>query len=169
MIIMISGAAALLAGAVTFSLFRFQNTDKSIETFVRSMRTLTPSGHAALESVCAGHDPASGPKVNLSKETVFTIFWNSRLHVCLANHARLCNPQDTELGTLFTDMQADHAKLRWQIVLYLIESFVGKLRLGQITIYPLLLLWTYGDELELLSQISEKCGPLEGNAIRAIL
>jgi len=163
-----SGAAALLAGAVAFSVFRFRASDKSIETFICSMRTLTPSGRAALEEVCAGPDPAIRGNLYLSRDDISTVFWNSRLNVRIANRARQCEPEDTELAAIFRILQADHAKLRWQIFLFVIESVVGKLRLGQ-SAYPRLLLWTYGDELVLLSQISEKCGPLEGNAIRAIL
>ena len=168
MIPMISGAAVLLAGAVSFSLFRFRTTDKSIETFIQSMRTLTPSGRAALDEVCAGPDPALRGNLYLSRDDISTVFWNSRLNVRIANRARQCEPEDRELAAMFQILQEAHAKLRWQIFLFGIESIIGKVRLGQ-SAYPRLLLWTYGDELELLSQISEKCGPLEGTAIRAIL
>ena len=168
MIVIISGAAALLAGAVAFSIFSFRASDNTIETFVSSMRILTPDGRAALDEVCAGPDPTRRGDLHLSKDDLSTLFWNSRLNVRIANRARLCDPKDRELEAMFKVLQADHAKLRWQIVITVIEQIVGKLGLGQTT-YPRLLLWTYGDELELLNQISEKCGPLEGDAIRAIL
>jgi hypothetical protein len=168
MIIMISGAAALLAGSVSFSLFRYRTTDKTIETFIRSMRTLTPPGRAALKKVCGGPNPSSQGDLDLSLEDILTVFANSRLNVRIANRARQCEPEDKELAAIFQVLQEKHAELRWRIFLLAIESIIGKLRLGQ-SVYPRMLLWTYGDELELLGQISEKCGPLEGNAIRAIL
>jgi hypothetical protein len=166
----IPGAAAILAGALASpSISHFRISGNTVETFLRETRSLSESGLAALHEIRSGKDPASGPPdAHLSKGDITNIFWNSRRFVCFANHARLCNPEDTELGAMFEIMWNDHAKLRWQIILSMIESILGKLGLGQITIYSGLLLWTYGEELELLDQISQKCG-LEGTAIRAIL
>ena len=170
MIVIYSGAAFLLAGAVALSLTRFRASDKIIENFLRDLRTLTLNGSTALDHVCKGANPYSDPEpITLTKADLLTIFWNSRLHVKVGNRARLCEPGDSELIALFHALQADHKKLRWLLLLCAIESIVGRLGLGHITMYARVLLWTYGGELELLNHISEKCGPTEGAAIRAIL
>ena len=167
---MISGAAALLAGALaSSSISRFYKSGITVETFLREPRPLSESGLAALKDIRSGKDPASGPDVRLSKGDISSIFWNSRQFLCFANHARLCNPEDTELGTMFEIMHENHAKVRWQIVHTVIEKIIGKLGLGRITHYTCDLLWTYGEELKLIERISQKLALMEGRAIRAIL
>lgn len=164
-----SGAATLLAGAATFSLFRYKTSDKANGKF---MSTLSEQGQAALDLVCSGSNPSSNPsgdEIRVSWKDRWAIFHNSRRWVMATNRARLWHPADVELPILLDFMQEYHAKMRWLLFLVAIESIVGKLGLGSITHYTRELLWTYGDELELLDQITEKCGPLEGRAIQAIL
>lgn len=166
---MYSGAATLLAGAATFSLLRFRNSAKADD---KLMSTLSEEGQAALDLVCSGSNPSSNPsgnEIHVSWKDRWAIFHNSRRWVMAANRARQWHPADEELPILLDFMQAYHAKMRWLLFLVAIESIVGKLGLGSITHYTRELLWTYGDELELLDQITEKCGPLEGRAIQAIL
>jgi hypothetical protein len=162
-----SGAATLLAGTVAFSFFRFRTSDPTIENFLKETRQLSPSGKASLEEVCDNYDP-SGNAVSLSKGDIQGILWNSRLWVCIANRARLCEPDDQELAASFHIIHKQHAKLRWFVLLAIIEQIVGKLGLGRVTMYHRMILWTYGVELELLEQISKKCG-IEGPALQAIL
>jgi hypothetical protein len=167
---MIPGAAAVLAGASVVTVSRNRSNLNTIETFISSMRPLTVAGNTALDEVCRGKDPNIDPTpMRLSKTDLRTIFWNSRLNVCVANCMRLAEPENLEWAVILRSMLTAHSKTRWLILLSAIELIVGRLGLGQITIYPRLLLWTYGEELELLELISEKCSPLEGNAIRAIL
>jgi hypothetical protein len=162
-----SGAAALLAGALASpSISRLY---KSGITFLRETRPLSESGRAALRDIRSGKDPSSMPDVHLSNSDISNIFRNSRQFVRFANHARLRNPEDTELGTMFEIMHEDHAKLRWQILLSIREKIIGRLGLGRITHYTCDLLWTYGEEVKLIERISEKLQPMEGHAIQAIL
>jgi hypothetical protein len=165
MIAMISGAAALLAGAVSFSLFRYRTSDK---TDANCLRKLSESAQDALDAVCTNPNPSSGPEVSVSWRDLHTIFRISRQLVMVTNRARLGHTADQELPHLLDMLQEDHAKLRWLLFLVAIESFVGRLGLGSLTHYTREVLWTYGEELVLLDQISQKCGPMEGHAIRAI-
>lgn len=162
-----SGAAILLAGTTIAATYRFAGKDKTIEAFLCKIKPLTPSGVCALESVSIS--PIIGPLIVLSRRDIPILFTNSRLLVKVGNRARLCVLEDRELNALFGALQDDHRKLRLLIVLSIIERIVGRLGLGYITMYASVMLWTYAEELEILSQISEKCGPSEGDAIRAIL
>jgi hypothetical protein len=163
-----SGAATLLAGTVAFSLFRFKTSDKAID---KPLSALSEEGQTALDAVCGGSNPSNheDPEIALSWRDRWAIFYNSRRQVMATNRARLWHPTDVELPILLDMLQKRHAKLRWLLFLAAIESIIGKLGLGSITHYTRELLWTYGEELELLDQITKKCGPLEGHAIRAIL
>lgn len=165
MIVICSGAAAILAGVAIFAIALHRKNDVTIEAFLSHMRHLTASGKEALEK-------ASEPLpdcIAITKDDAMTVFYNSRLNLKIANRARLCEPADIELQAMFETLLEDHRKLRWLFIITAIELFVGKLGLGFVPMYARLLLGTYAEELELLSQISDKCGPLEGNAIRAIL
>jgi hypothetical protein len=167
MIAMISGAATLLAGAGTLGtlVFRNRNTDPSVESMLESIRHLSPSGEAALREVSKEEtlDP-----IELSKADLSTIFWNSRISLCLANRMRLKYPEDSEFLAIFEDFQNDHTRMKVLRFLSFVEQVIGKLGFCQISEYHRKLLETYGDELDLLGLISEKCGP-EGDAIQAIL
>lgn len=163
-----SGAAAILAGVIILAIIRNRTKDSTIEVFLNHMRKLTPDGQTALDTVSEGDDPAIH-SIMFSNWDARTVFFNSRMNVRIANRARLCEPTDRELHALFETLQEDHKKLRVQFLLTLAESFIGRLGLGIVPMYAPVLLWTYAEELELLSQISDKCGPLERNAIRAIL
>jgi hypothetical protein len=163
-----SGAAALLAGALaSSSISRFHRRGITVETFLRETRPLSESGRVTLHGIRSGKDPASRQDVHLSKDDLLNIFWNSRQFVCFANHARIVQSEDSEMATMFEIMREDHAKLRWQILLSVIEKVIGRLGLGRH--YTCDLLWTYGEELKLIERISEKLEPMEGHAIRAIL
>lgn len=157
------GASLLLAGAIPI-LFRQRVPDTTIEKLLNNIRTFTPGGKETLNTVEHAEDP-SDLAIKLSARDRLTAFMNSRLFLKIANRARLCDPQNRELAFMFTVMQETHSKLRWLLVLSAIESFVGRLGLGM---YARILLWTYGEELDLLKLISKKCGP-EGHAIRAVL
>jgi hypothetical protein len=159
-----SGAATLLAGAVAFSFLRFRTSDPTIENFLNETRKLSPSGRAALEDVCGQFMSPWDDSVRLSRADIAAIFWNSRRFVCFANHARLHLPNDEELVAIFHIIQKEHAKLRWLVLLAIIEQIVGKMGLGRVTMYHRMILWTYGLELNLLDDITQKYG-LEGTAI----
>jgi hypothetical protein len=170
-----SGAATLLAGAGTLStlgtlVFLHRGTDPSIESILESTRHLSPSGEAALQEVAEEKllaDKLLAP-VELSKGDRSTIFWNSRIFLCLANCMRHKYPEDRELLAIFGDFQRDHTRIKCLIFLSFVEQVIGKLGVCQISEYHRKLLETYGDELDLLGLISEKCGP-EGTAIQALL
>jgi hypothetical protein len=167
MIAMISGAATLLAGAGTIGTLVFRNlrTDPPIESMLESIRRLSPEGEAALREVS---EVELLPPVELSKADISAIFWNSRISLCLANRMRLKYPEDSEFLAIFNDFQDDHTRLKVLRFLSFVEQVVGKLGFCQISEYHRKLLETYGDELDLLGLISEKCGP-EGAAFKAIL
>jgi hypothetical protein len=158
------GASALIASAVPVVFFRHRSPDTKIQEFIGNIRAFSPTGKKSFDAVNAGNAPSENP-IKLSGRDQFTAFWNSRLFLQIANRARLCDPPNRELAFMFKVMQETHAKLRWLLVLSAIETFVGRLGLGM---YARILLWTYGEELDLLTLISKKCGP-EGHAIQAIL
>jgi hypothetical protein len=158
------GASMLFAGAIPFFLYRDRTPDTKMEALIGSIRPLSLAGKESFNAVNSGDDPSENP-VALSANDWITTFWNSRLFIQLANRARLCDPQNGDLSAALEVMQEKHAKLRWLLLLSVIESIVGRLGLGM---YARILLWTYGEELEILSLISKKCGP-EGHAIQAIL
>lgn len=159
MIIFYSGAATLLlAGAVIIAIHRRRADDQSIEALISRMRKLSPAGQIALDKVNGVRDAAE--PIELSDEDVRTILYNSRLWLRLANRCRQSQMDDAELQAMFEILQEDCSAT---------ETIVGRLTHGCIPTYARLLLWTYGEELELLSQISDKCGLTEGNAIQAIL
>jgi hypothetical protein len=164
-----SGAATLLAGAGTLGTvgtlaFRNRGTGPSIESILEHVRHLTPLGEAALQQVAK----EELVPVDLSKADRSTIFWNSRIFLCLANRMRLEYPEDSEFLAIFDDLQRDHTRMKCLIFLSIQERIIGRLGVCQISEYHRKLLETYGDELDLLGLISEKCGP-EGTAIQAIL
>lgn len=148
-------------------LARHRSTDSSMEYFLQQTRQLSPAGKTYLDDVCQHHDP-SEDQISLSRDDVSAIFWNSRLYLCVANRARLRDPEDSELTHIFHILHKDHAKLRLLIFLAIIEHMIGKLGLGRVTMAHRMILWTYGGELYLLGLISEKFGP-EGTALHAIL
>jgi hypothetical protein len=158
------GASLLFAGAIPTILLRHRVPDTTIESFLANIRTFSIAGKESFDNVKNGDDPCDN-SVQLSAHDRITAFWNSRLFLRIANRARLSDPLNGDLTAMFEVMQENHSRLRWLLILSIIESFVGKLGFGM---YARILLWTYGEELELLSLISQKCGP-EGNAIRAIL
>lgn len=165
-----SGAATLLAGAGTVGtlstlVFRNRGTDPSIESILESVRHLSPSGEAALQEV--SEDQPLAP-IELTKADRSTIFWNSRIFLCLANRMRHKYPEDGEFFAIFEDFQHDHTRMKCLIFLSFVEQLIAKLGICQISEYHRKLLETYGDELDLLGLISEKCGP-EGVAIQALL
>jgi hypothetical protein len=170
-----SGAATLLAGAGTLStigtlVFRHRGTDPSIESILEDTRHLSPSGEAALQEVAKEKllaDQLLTP-VELSKADRSTIFWNSRIFLCLANRMHREFPEDSEFLAIFDDLQHDHTRMKCLIFLSFVERVIGRLGVCQISEYHRKLLETYGDELDLLGLIAEKCGP-EGTAIQAIL
>jgi hypothetical protein len=150
---------------------RRNSSGKSVETFIRSMRTLSKAGEESMNEVNCGKDPNKDlTPVHLSRYDIWTLFWNSRLNVCIANLMRVSEPDNPAWELILRKMQAGHGEVcrlaRQMILLSAIKPIVGRLGLGM---YAHVLLWTYGEELELLSQISERCSPLEGTAIRAIL
>jgi hypothetical protein len=158
------GASLLFAGTIPLILFCHQGPDTKMELLIGSIRPLSLAGKESFSTANSGDDPSENP-IKLSANDLITTFWNSRLFIQLANRARLCDPQNGDLASALEVMQEKHAKLRWLLLLSVIESIVGRLGLGM---YARILLWTYGEELELLSLISKKCGP-EGHAIQAIL
>lgn len=158
------GASILFAGSIPIILLRHRSPDTRMESLISNMRPLSPAGKESFNAINNGDDPSEN-SVELSASDRMAAFWNSRLFIQLANRARLCDPQNGDLMAAFEVMQEKHSKLRWLLLLSAIESIVGRLGLGM---YARILLWTYGEELELLSIISKKCGP-EGRAIQAIL
>jgi hypothetical protein len=158
------GASMLFAGTVPIILFRHRAPDTTIEAFLGHLRPFSLAGKESFDEVKKGDDPCD-ISIKLSARDRVTSFWNSRLFLQIANRARLCDPQNGELAVMFEVMREHHSRLRRCLLLTVIESFVGRLGFGM---YARILLWTYGEELELLSLISKKCGP-EGHAIRAIL
>lgn len=167
MIAIFSGAAALLAGASFATIVRHRSSDNTVEAFILSHRALTPAVNEVLDAVSKGLSPKDVlTPIHLTQDDLKDIFWNSRVNVCVANRMRRAEPDIPEWCVILTSMRAAHAKTRWLILLSAIELIVGRLGLGM---YARVLLWTYGEELELLSQISERCSPLEGTAIQAIL
>ena len=161
MIALISGAAALLTGAYTVSVFNRKTNEDQVDPHY--LKELTEAGQEALERVCSGSDP-SDPKMSVCRKDMRTIFENSRKIIFMTNAARLSHPSDEELPVMLSILQKDHAKLRVLLFLVAIEAIVGKLGFGSITHYTREVLWTYGGELELLILISQKCGA-KGTAI----
>lgn len=158
------GASILIAGAVPVVILRHRSPDTRMEAFVGNIRPFSLSGKESFNEVKNGDDPCD-ISIKLSARDRMTAFWNSRLFLQIANRARLCDPQNGNLTAMFEVMQENHSRLRWLLLLSVIESFVGRLGFGM---YARILLWTYGEELELLGIISQNCGP-EGRAIQAIL
>lgn len=165
MIAIYTGAAALLAGTVTVTVARLRTNDNSIQTLLLGMRQLSKPCQEAFDEVNAGPDP-TGTRITLAWGELPKFFWNSRLWIEVANHMRLAEPDVPEWAAILNSMRVAHAKTRWLILLSAMELIVGRLGLGM---YARVLLWTYGEELELLGLISERCSPLEGTAIQAIL
>jgi hypothetical protein len=158
------GASLLFAGATPLVLFRHRSPDTRMDVFIGNIRPLSVAGKESFNEVKNAHDATENP-IQLSARDRITTFWNSRLFLQIANRARLCDPLNGDLAAMFEVMQETHSKLRWLLLLSVIESIVGRLGLGM---YARILLWTYGEELELLRLISKNCGT-EGDAIRAIL
>jgi hypothetical protein len=158
------GASLLFAGTIPFFLYRDRTPDTKMDAFIGNIRAFSLAGKESFNEVKNGDDPCD-ISIKLSARDRVTAFQNSRLFLQIANRARLCNPQNGDLTAMFEVMQENHSRLRWLLLLSVIESFVGRLGFGM---YARILLWTYGEELELLSTISENCGP-EGHAIQAIL
>lgn len=158
------GASLLFAGTFPIIISRHRASDTTIEALLSNIRTFSTDGKESLDTVETAEDPCD-LAVKLSARDRVTAFLNSRLFLKISNRARLCDPLNSDLTAMFEVMQENHSRLRWLLLLSVIESIVGRLGLGM---YARILLWTYGEELELLRLISKKCGP-EGNAIRAIL
>lgn len=159
-----SGAATLLAGAVTLSAIHF----KGNKAYPNCLNELSDPAKKALKEVCSGPNP-SGPKLEVSKRDLFSIFRNSRQLVMMTNRARLGHLSDEELASLLELLQEDHARLRWLLFIAVIEAIVDRLGFCSVTHYTREVLWTYGDELDLLEQISKIFGTMEGSAARANL
>lgn len=160
-----SGAAALLAGAVTLSAIRFKTGTK---TDPNCLNKLSEPAQKALKEVCSGTNP-SGPKLEVSWRDFYAIWRNSRQLVMVTNRARLGHSNDEELVSLLELLQEDHARLRWLLFIVAIEAIVDRLGFCSVTHYTREVLWTYGDELDLLDQISKIFSPMEGSATRANL
>jgi hypothetical protein len=170
MTVILSGAAVLLAGVI-ISLFalRFWGQRQAIPFLVSHTRKLSDEAYRSMEQACEERLSMGSTLIVLSLRDRLSIFHNSSLNLRIADRATLAMRTDRDLAQMFANLQEDHRKVRWMLILSPLEWIIGKLGLDALTIYSRAILVTYAEELELLSLVSEKCGPTERAAIQAIL
>jgi hypothetical protein len=172
MVTVYSGAAVLLAGAASLTLTRHLTTkDQTIEQLLPKLRRLPPESQKSLQNVEGLMETIGTMDVHLSLGDAYRVlFFNSRCYLKISHRLWAADRENSELKVLFECMKEDHRKLRWFLFLNIIEAIID--RLGLVSTRPysnVLLLDTYGRELEVLSQISEECSFRERAALKEVL
>ena len=113
-------------------------------------RNLSQSAQEAFAAVNA----SSNPRCGVSWVDLYAIFRNSLQLVRDANG--LGSSADRELQALIDIMREDHARLRRLLFLVAIENLFDCGRQNAMEV-----LWTYGEQLECVEQISERLAETE--------
>ena len=121
------------------------------------------SSEVKKELEVVGNLPGPYPKETFSTQLPFrdlgSIYLNSRENRRRANDHRIqdANPDNAYVLEMLSEK---HEKIKRIIVASCIERITDKLGLSMPAVSPRVLLWTYGEEQEMLSHLSQNCDPI---------
>lgn len=126
-----------------------------------NLKPLSEPTQTTIESLSMMYEPYAEVEAasSIPISDIVSVYINSRGNRDAANDARIEFTQP-ECASFLSRVTRDHDQIKRMAIAATAERVVGKLVPGWRPLYSRILLWTYGDQQELLNQLAEYCaGP----------